>query len=166
MAVRQGAALRRDWGMGEILLIEDSESDAQLLQRALRQSGVGNAVRWLPTGEEALAYLNEAIQREGIGPPVPSVLFIDLKLPGLSGFQILDQVRTLPGLGKALRVVISSLEDTKSIKMAYSAGAHSFIAKPATPVDITELVQSFPGYWTVFGRDGIAPAGPSPSLIA
>ena len=152
--------------MQEILLIEDSDSDAQLLQRALKQAGVANPIRRLPTGEEAIAYLNQAIQSEGIGLPIPTVLFIDLKLPGVSGFEILEQVRSLPALAKALRVVISSLEDTRSIKMAYAAGAQSFLAKPATPVDISELVQSFPGYWTFLGRDGITPTGTSPSLIA
>jgi len=139
--------------MNEILVIEDTESDAQLLQRALKQAGVGNPVRWVATGEEALAYLMQAVENGGIGPPVPSVLFIDLKLPGVSGFQILEQVRNLPSLSKALRVVISSLEDTHSIKMAYASGAQSFLAKPAQVVDIVELIQSFPGYWVLSARD-------------
>ena len=152
--------------MTEILLIEDSESDAQLLQRTLKQAGVANPVRWLPSGEEAMAYLMQAVQSEGVGPPVPSILFIDLKLPGLSGFEILEEVRKLPALGKALRVVISSLEDTQSIKMAYSAGAQSFIAKPPNAVDIIELINHFPGYWELSGRGGASPTGTSPSLIA
>lgn len=154
------------WSMTEILLIEDSESDAQLLQRTLKQAGVGNPVRWLSSGEEAMAYLMHAIQSEGIGPPLPSILFIDLKLPGLSGFEILEQVRSVPVLAKALRVVLSSLDDTQSIKMAYTAGAQSFLVKPPNPVDITELINSFPGYWELTGRSGASPTGPSPWLIA
>ena len=151
--------------MKEILLIEDSESDAELLQRTFRQVGVINPVRWLTTGEEALVYLKEAIQADGIGAPVPSVLIIDLKLPGVNGFQILEAIRNLPVLAKALKVVISSLEDTQSIKMAYAAGAQTFVVKPAKPEDISELIHSFPGYWTLSGIDGTAKAGAAPSLF-
>ena len=97
--------------------------------------------------------------------PVPSVPFIDLKLPGVNGFQILEAVKNLQVLAKALRIVISSLEDTQSIKMAYAAGAHSFVTKPAKPEDISELIHSFPGYWTLSRRDGTAQAGSAPSLF-
>jgi len=162
--MRRVAARPECWHMKEILLIEDSESDAELLQRTFRQVGVINPVRWLTTGEEALVYLKEAIQADGIGAPVPSVLIIDLKLPGVNGFQILETVKQLSLLAKSLRVVISSLEDTQSIKMAYAAGAHTFVVKPAKVEDITELIHSFPGYWTVAGRDGVQP-GASPSLF-
>jgi len=151
--------------MKEILLIEDSESDAELLQRTLKQAGVTNPVRWLRTGEEALVYLKEVIQTDGTGAPVPSVLFIDLKLPGVSGFQILEAVRDLPLLAKALRVVISSLEDTRSIKMAYTAGAQTFVVKPAKLEDISELIHGFPGYWTLSGIGGTVQAGAAPPLF-
>src|SRR4051812_43426503 len=112
--------------MNEILLVEDTESDAQLLQRALLRAGLANRVHWLTNGEDALAYLAKVIE-PGAEPGPPCIAFIDLKLPGVSGFQLLEAMQREPALSKTLRLAISTLEDIHSIKLAYASGAHSFL---------------------------------------
>src|SRR4051812_15942203 len=126
--------------MSEILLVEDSDIDADLIERAFRAAAVANPIRRLSTGTDAAAYLAEVAK--SLDQPnlrIPAILVVDLKLPGVSGFQILQQVEMTPVFSKMLRIVISQMENTQEIKGAYRMGAQSFITKPVTPQDIQEL---------------------------
>jgi len=147
--------------MNEILVVEDTESDAQLLQRALERAGIRNRVHWVSSGEEALAYLAKVTGRGAeVGPPC--IAFVDLKLSGLSGFQVLEEMQRQPALSKTLRLAISTLEDIHSIKLAYASGAHSFLTKPATEMEIRAVIHSFPGYLALSGADGATAQAVSP----
>src|SRR5256885_16746780 len=99
--------------MQHILLVEDTDSDAELLIRTLNLVGVANQVRRIADGDEAMAHL--AYLEKADADSIPSALFLDLKLPGLSGFEILQRIRDRPALSKTLRVVLSQIDDTKSI---------------------------------------------------
>ena len=79
--------------------------------------------------------------------PVLAILFLDLKLPDLSGFEILARIKGEPILAQTLRIVLSQTEDLDNIRRAYSLGAHSFLSKPATHDDVQELIKGFPDYW-------------------
>lgn len=136
--------------MSEILLVEDSESDADSIERAFRAAAVANPIRRLRTGTAAAEYLAEVAR--SLDKPnlkMPSVLVLDLKLPGISGFHILEQIGKTPAFSKILRIVISQMENTQEIKGAYRMGAQSFITKPVTPEDVQELIKTYPGYWNL-----------------
>ncbi len=133
--------------MKEILLVEDLDSDAELIQTALKVAGVANPVRRLVNGEQAMAYLSQAEEAAAIGPSVPSILLLDLKLPGISGFEILERLRDRQAFARMLRIVFSQFGDSNSIRRAYSLGAHSFLSKPVQPADLRGLIEMFPGYW-------------------
>lgn len=131
--------------MQDIFLVEDTDSDAELLVRTLKLVGVANPVRRISNGAEAMSHLIY-LEKTGLSA-VPSVLFLDLKLPGLSGFEILQRIQGRALLSKMLRVTLSQIDDTRSIKQAYVLGAHSFLIKPVTELDLRELIGTFPGYW-------------------
>jgi CheY-like chemotaxis protein len=133
--------------MKEILLVEDSDQDAEAVGLAFRRFGVVNPVRRLRDGPEALGYLIRAEEVAAIGPPLPSVLLLDIRLPGLSGFEILEYVQTRRAFAPALKIVLSQLEDIHSIKHGYALGAHSFLTKPITQSELGNLVEAFPTYW-------------------
>ena len=134
--------------MNEILLIEDSDSDAQLVERALRNARVTNPIVRFIDGSSAMEYLVRIEQAFETGsPPVPSVLLLDLKLPGTSGFEILADIKNRTSFSKTLKVVFSDLQSTEEIKRAYAAGAQSFLAKPVRAEDLRELIITFPDYW-------------------
>ena len=143
--------------MPEILIIEDSESDAALLQRALRAAGVSNPIQLAFTASEALALLHA--KQKSTGDDSLAVVFIDLKLPRTNGLEILKLMQGRTGFLKTLAVVISSVSDMENIKQAYSLGADSFISKPISSLDINELIRSFPGHWLL--SNDPAPASPS-----
>ncbi|SRR5258706_3626537 len=134
--------------MQEILLVEDTDSDAELTLRTLKVVGVANPVRRIPDGAEAMAYLTRLEKTSDVAAG-PSVLLLDVKLPGFTGFEILQRIKGRPALSKTLRVVLSQLDDTKSIKQAYAFGADSFLSKPVGELDLRELIRTFPGHWIV-----------------
>ncbi len=134
--------------MHEILLIEDLESDALLIQRALQFAGVANPIRHALNGAEGLAYLTATSQKGALLSP-PAVVLIDLKLPDISGFDILSFLQHQKAFADTLRIVLSQQNDLESVRKAYRLGAHSFLSKPACRQDIDELIKSFPKYWNV-----------------
>ena len=133
--------------MREILIVEDSDNDAALLRRALNFLSVANPVRHISTGEEALRHLDAVAITSAVAPSAPSILFLDIVLPGMSGFQILEHIANLPAFTKTLRVVLTNLSDLETIKNAYSHGAHSYLEKPVRTSELTELIEAFPGHW-------------------
>src|SRR5204863_9672523 len=78
--------------------------------------------------------------------PAP-ILFLDLMLPGMGGLQILENIANEPAFAKTLRIVLTNLSDTETIKRTYSLGAQAFLIKPVRPADLKELIGAFPGYW-------------------
>jgi len=138
--------------MKGILLIEDTDSDAELIQRALRLAGIANPLHRIPDGAEAMDYLRGAESAVAKHSDVPSILFLDLKLPRVSGFEILEWIQGRKVFEKTLKIVFSQVEDFQSIKRAYAAGAQSYLAKPLHQSEINDLVASFPRYW-LFSSD-------------
>jgi two-component system response regulator len=148
--------------MKEILLIEDTESDALLLERTLRTVGIANPVRRVATATDALLFLNakERVLKSGDQSEL-SVILLDLKLPDKSGLDILALLQVRKTFSNTLKVVVSQLEDMEMIKRAYSLGADSFIVKPPHQQDIRELIRAFPEHWDLV--DSTAPAAASSS---
>ena len=117
------------------------------MERALRHERVINPVVRLSDGAKAIEYFNRIDHAVGPGAAVPSVLFLDLKLPGFNGFEILADIKSRQTFSNALKIVFSSLQSTEEIKRAYAAGAQSFLAKPVNAQDLHELIITFPDYW-------------------
>ena len=82
-----------------ILLVDDSENDALLLQRQLQTAGLANPVIWVSSGRKAMAYLKgEPPYEDRLKHPMPSVLILDVKMPDMDGFAILRWISTQPQL--------------------------------------------------------------------
>src|SRR5690242_13667165 len=114
-----------------ILVVEDNENDALLIRRTLKKAGLPNRALFLKTGERAICYL------VGLGRysdrkkyPLPAVLLLDLKLPGMNGFEVLERIRANPVCHDLRVVVLTSSEALKDVSKAYSLGANSFLVKP------------------------------------
>ena len=134
--------------LGTILLVEDEASDAVLIQRAFEKVGVRNPIAHLANGDAALAYL-EGINQYGdrVKFPLPILIILDLKLPGLSGLQILKWIRTKRDLRLIPVVVLTGSADTTNIQSAYEAGANSYLLKPADRAEIVRVVEALEQYW-------------------
>lgn len=131
-----------------ILIVEDYEDDAKLLEMLLTGAAVGNPIRIVLSAEQAIAYLLGAPPySDRVRFPLPSVIFLDLKLPGIDGFEFLRWVRANPHSQGAFIVVFSATGDLASVQAAYALGANTFLVKPCRPADLENLITCYPDLW-------------------
>jgi CheY-like chemotaxis protein len=131
-----------------ILLIEDETSDATLLLRGFEKAQVANPIVHLKDGDQALAYLAGVGQySDRTKHPLPVLILLDLKLPGMNGLQLLQWLRTQKEI-RRIPVVVLTMDDTPtSVNAAYDLGANSYLVKPGNPEEIAKMVQIIQHYW-------------------
>jgi two-component system, response regulator len=131
-----------------ILLVEDYEPDAAIFIRAMRLANLTNPVTVLPTGDEALAYFESLkTHADSAQALIPSVVMLDLKLPGKDGLEILEWLRAQPEFNELLIVVVTATTDPETLQRVYKLGADSFLRKPVMPDEIKNLVAAFKTPW-------------------
>jgi CheY-like chemotaxis protein len=131
-----------------ILLVEDDLDDARLLERLLSRWDGTKPIEIVPSGEQSLAYLEgRELFTDRERYPLPSLVFLDLKLPGISGFEVLTWLRQQPRLAKTQVVVLTGSSKTLDIYRAYELGANSYLVKPVKPEDLAGLAQSLKLPW-------------------
>lgn len=136
-----------------ILLIEDNVDDERLTLRALRRNNIMNEVVVACDGQEAIDYLFGTGSFSGRDLSVmPAVVILDLKLPRLSGLEVLKRIRTVPATMRLPVVVLTSSEDVNQIEESYALGANSFIQKPTDPTEFSEMVLQVAMYWLLLNR--------------
>jgi len=128
----------------EVVVVEDLEADRALVENALNAVGIGDRVQCFNTGGQAMDYFErqDSQQREA-----PLLLVLDLVLPQVNGWEILEWLERHLGFAQMLRVVVSNLDDLDSIQRAYTLGAHAVVSKAAIKDDPNALIRIFHGYW-------------------
>jgi CheY-like chemotaxis protein len=131
-----------------ILLVEDDSSDAALIRRGFTKAGVLNEIVHLTNGDDALAYLaGEGKFSDRTKSPLPGLILLDLKLPGMHGLQLMQWMRTRPEVRRIPLVVLTGSQDSETVNMAYDLGANSYLVKPGTVADITQMIVRIQRYW-------------------
>jgi CheY-like chemotaxis protein len=131
-----------------ILLADDSEDDVLLLELSFKKAGLVNPFVRVKNGAEAIAYLRGDPPFDDRDKyPKPTILLLDLKMPVKDGFEVLKWLRSKYRNRGLLVVVLSRLEEIKSINRAYELGANSYLAKPADAKELQNLIKTFHGYW-------------------
>ena len=131
-----------------ILLVEDESSDAELLIRAFKKAGVQNPIRHLDNGDAALFYLqgiDTYVDRDK--NPLPALILLDLKLPGMSGLELLRWLRQQKDLRRIPVLILTSENDARLMDAAYDAGANSYLLKSVSPDEIERVVNLITNYW-------------------
>ncbi len=131
-----------------VLLVEDNEDDVALVRRSFSKGNVVNPLQVVRSGEEALEYLVGAGRYcNRLEYPLPELILLDLKLPGIDGFQVLRWIRQQPGL-RALRIVVlTSSNQLRDATLAYQSGANSFLVKPLDFDEFVNITNAIQGYW-------------------
>jgi len=133
---------------GVILVVEDREDDILLLRKALSLASVRNPLHFVRTGEEALSYLSgESRYARRDEFPLPLLILLDLKLPGMSGFELLAWIRQQDGLRGLPVVVLTSSDQLYDVNRAYDLGANSFFVKEFDFNDFVNLAKLLERYW-------------------
>ncbi len=145
-----------------ILLAEDDENDIALFHRALANAGIRNPVEVVRDGEEAIAYLKgEGKFSDRAKYPLPALMLLDLNMPRIDGFQVLDWIRRQPQLDAMRVVVLTVSRDVYNVTRAYRFGANSFFVKSLDSQTFIQLVETIRGYWLSAGLvPHIPPPGP------
>ena len=123
---------------GEIILVEDSDEDAELTMRALKRQKLANNVRRLSDGQQAIDYFFTA-NAEGNDTDLPRVVLLDLKLPMVNGLEILRRLKGEPRTHDVPVVILTSSKEDRDLEEAYRLGVNSYIVKP---VEFDKFVRS------------------------
>jgi CheY-like chemotaxis protein len=134
--------------LAHILLVEDNRMDVELTLDAFHEAKLLNTIHVASNGQEALDYLF------GRGPyadrnafPMPNLVLLDLKLPGIDGFEVLRQVKSTPILKRLPVVILTSSKEEGDRALSYDHGANSYLVKPVSFDGFLGVVRQIEGYW-------------------
>jgi CheY-like chemotaxis protein len=131
-----------------LLLVEDGDDDVLFMARAFKKAGLPNVYQVVEDGRKAIDYLSgQGPYADRLAHPMPRLVLLDLKLPLISGFDVLRWVRAQPSLIGLVVVMLTSSDHSSDIRDAYALGANSYLSKPASPEDLTDLVRDVVNYW-------------------
>jgi CheY-like chemotaxis protein len=140
-----------------ILVAEDEPTDAFILRQAFLKSGLPARLEIVRDGQEAVEYL------DGEGPyadrnnyPLPRLLLLDLKMPRMTGFDVLAWLSEKPQFNELPRVVLSSSSHESDVRRALDLGALDYFIKPVSLAKLTGLLQQLHARW-------LSPSSPSSS---
>lgn len=131
---------------GSILLVEDNPDDEKLTLRALKKNNIANPVKVARDGQEALDYLFDDNQ------PLPAVVLLDLRLPKVSGLEVLKRMRADPVRKLVPVVILTSSKEESDLTNGYAFGTNSYIRKPVDFEQFSDTVRHLGMYWLVLNE--------------
>ncbi len=133
-----------------ILLVEDNADDEQLTLWAMRLSDVPNIIRVARDGAEAIEFL---FGPAGVASPkLPDLVLLDLKLPKVSGLEVLERIRSEDRTRMMPIVILTSSDEERDIVESYSLGANSYVRKPVDFDEFMDAVKQLGLYWLGMNR--------------
>ena len=131
-----------------VLLVEDDPNDILLTRRAFRKAEMPEPVAVVEDGEQAVAYLSASGDyADRRAHPLPDLILLDLKLPRMSGLEVLEWLREQSSLQRLPVVVLTSSRETSDVNRAYELGANSYLLKPVTFDGLARIVSDLDRYW-------------------
>jgi CheY-like chemotaxis protein len=134
----------------EILFAEDSIDDANLTIRALKKGGLSNALCHVKDGAEALDFLYRKGAYESRNPNEhPKLILLDLKMPKVSGMEVLQKIKSDPQFKTIPVVILTSSKEDPDIKSSYEFCANSYIVKPVESENFFQTIKDLGFYWMI-----------------
>ena len=131
-----------------VLIIEDSDEDFTALTRMMNKANIFNPIYRCEDGEEALDFLHhEGEYADESLSPRPSLIVLDLNLPGTDGREVLSELKSDRDLQTIPVVIFSTSSNPKDIDACYRRGISGYIVKPMDTNRLNQLVQTFLEYW-------------------
>lgn len=137
----------------EILFAEDSIDDAMLTIRALKKGGLSNSIHHVKDGAEALDFMyGNGVYAARDTNCHPKVILLDLKMPKVSGMEVLKKVKSDPNLKSIPVVILTSSKEDPDIKLCYELGANSYIVKPVESDNFFQTIKELGLYWMILNQ--------------
>ncbi len=137
----------------EILFAEDTLDDANLTIHALKKSGFTNKLHHVKDGAEALdfIYCKDVYAMRNILEK-PKLILLDLKMPKISGLEVLEKIKSDPSLKSIPVVILTSSKENPDIEKCYSLGANSYIVKPVDSDNFFNAIKDIGLYWMILSQ--------------
>ncbi|WP_029270011.1 response regulator [Flavobacterium sp. KJJ] len=140
----------------EILFAEDSLDDAMLTIRALSKSGFTNKLLHVKDGAEALDFIYcRGIYADRNPKSYPKLFLLDLKMPKVSGMQVLEKIKSDPEFKSIPAVILTSSQEDPDIAKCYDLGANSYIVKPVDSNNFFNAIKEMGMYWMILSQPSL-----------
>jgi two-component system response regulator len=134
----------------EILLIEDNVSDAEITIRVLKKNNLANNLLHLKDGAEALDFIFAEGEYSGRQmESLPKVILLDLKMPKVSGIEVLQRIKSDERTKKIPVVVLTSSKEDQNIQTCYASGVNSYVVKPVVFDEFRKAISDLGLYWVI-----------------
>ncbi len=131
-----------------ILLVEDNRMDIELTLDAFREARLINTIQVVQNGQEALDFLfGRGKYADRAAYPMPNLVLLDLKLPGIDGFEVLRQIKSTPLLKRLPVIILTSSKEEGDRALSYDTGANSYLVKPVSFDGFLNVVREISNYW-------------------
>ena len=147
-----------------ILLVEDDPNDVIFMTHAMQKAGISNPLHIASDGREALAFLRGSgkyFDRDVY--PMPWLVLLDLRLPHLTGFEVLKWVRERPQFQTLVVIIFTSSVVDADVERAYHLGANAYIPKPSSPSELVATIKAVNEFWS---RAAVPWPQPPPAVYA
>lgn len=135
-----------------ILLVEDSPRDAEMTIEALSEYNLANAVVHCRDGAEALDYLFGRGVHHARSREAPAVVLLDLKMPKITGLEVLQQMKSHPALNTIPVVVMTSSREEQDLLNSYKLGVNAYVVKPLRFPEFVEAIRQLGVFWAVLNE--------------
>lgn len=127
-----------------ILLVEDNLGDVFLIQDALEQTMIPNALHIVNDGEKALKFLKNSSSIK------PDLIYLDINIPLIDGRKLLNIIKSSPELKDIIVIIFTTSDSKKDIEFCYKNFANTFVTKPSNILDFDTLIYNTLRYWSIF----------------
>ena len=142
-----------DYEPTDILLVEDEAAHAELTERAIRKAGNANRVQIVTDGEEAFDYLyNRGKYKDKVKYPMPGLILLDIKLPGIDGIEVLKKIKENPNLKQIPVIMLTTSEREEDVVRSYEHYANSYLTKPVGFKAFEEKIAQVDFYWMILNK--------------
>ena len=137
-----------EYRSANILLVEDNKMDEILTLDAFNEAHLKNNVRVVRNGEDALEYmLGEGKFMDRNAYPLPDLILLDLKLPGISGHEVLAKLKATPNVRRIPVIILTSSKEEVDLISSYDLGVNSYLVKPVSFEGFLSVVRQIENYW-------------------
>jgi CheY-like chemotaxis protein len=131
-----------------ILLVEDRPDDVFFFERALQRTSLNHPLRTVTDGQKAIEYLSGLDEYgDRAAFPFPGLVILDLKMPGLGGFDVIAWMRKNPATRLTPIIVLSTSSAPEDVNRAYQLGANAYMVKPADHLALERLLRTIGEFW-------------------
>lgn len=140
-----------------VLLVEDNQTHARLVQRTLASHPGVKEIQHVWNGEEALQYLLDLEKRGTAAAPRPNLILLDIRLPKMDGLELLQIIKTTESLKMIPVVILTTSQASHDVSRAYQNYVNSYLVKPIEYEAFSQLMQEIGTYWLVRNQQPVTP---------